>query len=65
VVRVSAHFVVQFFFLVAMDSLDHFVAQFSMVVVIGFLLLSIVAKPLSLVFDGMAPFVIVPIIPAD
>jgi hypothetical protein len=35
------------------------------VVVLGFLLLSIVAKPPSLVVDGMAPFVVVPIILVD
>jgi hypothetical protein len=49
---------------VATYSLDHYVAQFLVVVVLGFLLLSIATKP-PLVVDGMAPFAIVPIILAD
>jgi len=46
-------------------SLDHYVAQFLVVVVLGFLLFSIATKPPSLVVDGMAPFVVVPIILAN
>ncbi len=47
------------------DSLDHFASQFSMVAIRGFLLLFIATKPPSLIVDGMAPFVIIPVLLVD
>ncbi len=45
------------------DSLGHFVAQFPMVVAMGFLLPSPTPKSLSLVIDGMIIIVDVPSLP--
>ncbi len=49
----------------AIDSLNHFASQFSMVAIPRFLLMSIVTKPPFLAIDGMAPFVVIPILLVD
>jgi hypothetical protein len=65
VVRTFVHFVLYHPFLMAIDSLNHFASQFSMVAIPRFLLMSIVTKPPFLAVDGMAPFVVIPILLVD
>ncbi len=61
VVRVFAHFIVELF-LVVTYSFDRSITKKLMVAIHGFLFLSVTAKPPSLTIDGMAPFVVVPIV---